>query len=33
MLVFETSMMKNFEYDIITITKQVEKSKQRNDIK
>lgn len=33
MLIFETSMMKNFEYDILTITNQVEKAKQRDDIK
>ena len=33
MLIFETSMMKNFEYDILTITNQVEKAKKRDDVK
>ena len=33
MLIFETSMMKNFQYDIVTITNQVEKAKKRDDIK
>lgn len=33
MLVFETSMMKNFEYDLNTIAKQVEKIKKVDSIK
>lgn len=32
MLVFETSMVKNFEYDITNISQQMENGKQINDV-